>query len=105
MDISVRFLHNHMIKPLEISGLTSVVDSVKRKLLITDTTLRSFMPPQVRKMTPKLHHIFGCDICIIPKEMQIDLNIFRTIHVTYLQQDYVGRHIHNSLFSTTSSAH
>ena len=32
-------------------------------------------------------------------------NIFRTRLVTYLQHKSVGRHIRNSLFSTTSAAH
>ena len=64
-----------------------------------------FIPPQVSKMTPKLRQICGCEICIIPKDMQIYLNIFRTILVTYLQQKYVGRHTRNILFSTTCYAH
>ena len=37
--------------------------------------------------------------------MHIDLNIFRIKPVTDLQQNYVGRHTCNSLFSTTSAAH
>ena len=37
--------------------------------------------------------------------MQIVLNRFRTILVTYLQQNPVGRHTYNSLFSTKSDAH
>ena len=41
----------------------------------------------------------------IRKGMQIYLNTFKTILLTYLQHKYVGRHIRNILFSTTSSAH
>ena len=70
----------------------SAVDSVTHKLLISDTTSRSFSPPHVRKITPKLRQICGCVICIITKDMHIDLNIFRTRLVTYLQQNSVGRH-------------
>ena len=86
MEVSVRDLQNYMIKPFENGGLASVVDYVTQKVLIYDTTLRSFIPPQVRKMTHKLRHISGCEICIIPKDMHIDLNIFITILVTNLQQ-------------------
>ena len=37
--------------------------------------------------------------------MQIDLNRSRTRLVTYLQQQSIGRHTHNSLFSTKHAAH
>ena len=68
----------------------------------TLSTLRLFIPPQVCKMTPILRQICGCEICIISKYVQIDLNIFRTNIVSYFQQIYVGRHIRNSPFSTKS---
>ena len=54
MDIFVRGLHNDIIDPSNNGGLASVSDSVTQKFLISDTTLRLFIPPQVRKMTPKL---------------------------------------------------
>ena len=104
MEIYVRYLHNDMIKLFDNGGLASVFYSMTHKVLIIDTTLRSFIPPQLRKMTPKLHNIFGCELCIIPKDMQIGLNILRKIYVKYLQQKYIGRHTYNGLFSTTSAA-
>ena len=85
MYISVRYLHNDMIKSSENDGLASVFYFVTDKLLISDTRLRLFIPLKVRKMTPKLRQICGCELCIIPKDMQIYLNIFRTIIVTDLQ--------------------
>ena len=94
-----------MVKPYDNGGLESVVDYVTQKVLIRYTTLRSFIPPQVNKMTPKLHHIYICELCIIPKDMQIDFNIFRRRLVTYLQQIIFGRHTCNSLFSTKSASH
>ena len=54
------------------------------KLLISDTELRSFTPPQVRKMTPKLIQICGCEIFIVPKDVKIDLDRFRKIIVSDL---------------------
>ena len=63
-----------------------------------------FIPPHVRKMTPKLLQICGCEIFIIPKDMWIDLNIFRERLVTDLQHNSIRRHTRNSLFSTTSVA-
>ena len=78
MDITVRDLHNDTIKPSDDGGLESVVDSVTQKVLISDTTFRLFIPPQVRKLTTKLCQICGCELCIIPKDMQIDLDLVQT---------------------------
>ena len=76
MEIYVRDIHNDIIKPSNNGGLVGVVDNMTHKLLISDTTLRSFIPLQVRKMTPKLRQICGCALFIIPKDMQIYLNRF-----------------------------
>ena len=70
-----------------------VVEYRTHKVLKINKILRSFILPQFRKITPQLHQIFGCDICIIPKDMHIDLNGFITRPVTYLQQNSVGRHM------------
>ena len=94
-----------MIKTSDNYGLDIVVDSVIYKVLISDTTLNSFIPPQVRKMNPMLHQICGCKIYIIPKDVHIYLNTFGIRLVIYLQQNYVGKHTHNSVFITTSSEH
>ena len=102
MDISARYIHNDMIKQSENGGLESVVDYITHKVMISDTILRLFIPPQFRKMTAKLRQICGCEICIIPNDMKLNLNIFRKILVIDLQQKYVGRHTCNSLFITTS---
>ena len=75
------------------------------KVLISDTMLRSFIPPNDRKMTPRLYHICRCEICIIPKDLQIHLSIFRTEIVTDLQHNYVGINTHNSEYITTNAAH
>ena len=71
MDISARYIHNDMIKQSENGGLESVVDYITHKVMISDTILRLFIPPQFRKMTAKLRQICGCEICIIPKYMHI----------------------------------
>ena len=50
-QIYVRDIHNDMIKTFDNGELVSVADSMTRTVLISDTTLGSFIPPQVRKMT------------------------------------------------------
>ena len=56
-------------------------------------------------MTPKLCRIWACELCIIKKDTQIDLNRSRTRLVIDLQHKSVGRHTCNSLFSTKSAAY
>ena len=51
-----------MIKPFDNGGLESIVDSVIQKSLMSDTTLRSFIPPQFLKMNPKLRQIYRFEI-------------------------------------------
>ena len=92
-------------KTYDNGELYSIGDSSTHTVLISDTTLWSFIPPQVRKMTPKLHNICGCKLFFIPKNINIDLNGSRTIILTYLQHKLVRRHTHKSLFSTKSSAY
>ena len=105
MDIYFRDLHNDKIKPYESCGLASVVVSLTQKFLIIDTTSRSFIPPQVCKVTAKLRQIYRCEICIILKDAKNDLNRFRTRLVTYLKYKYDERHTRTSGFSTTSAKH
>ena len=76
-----------------------------QKVLISDTTLRSLILPQVPKSTPKLRQLCGCELCIIPKDMQVDINGSRTRVIIYLQQTSFGIHTCNSLFSATSAAY
>ena len=105
MDISVRDIHNDMIKPYENGGLESVVGYVTQKYPISDASLRLLIPPQVWKMTTILRQICEYELCIITKDMNIDLNRLRTRLVTYLQQKSVGRNTHKFLSSNTSAAH
>ena len=91
MWISFIDINNDMIKPSDNDMLESVVDCVTHRVLISDTTLRYFIPPQVRKMITKLRHICGWELCIIPKDMQIYLNRYRIILVPDLQQESIVR--------------
>ena len=94
-----------MIKASDNYGLDSVVDSEANKFLISDTTLRSFIPPQVSKTNPRLRQICGCESCTILKDMQIDINISRKNIVTELKHKPVGRHTFISIFYTTGDSH
>ena len=59
IEIYVRDIHNDIIKPFYNGRLERVVYCVTHKVLINNATLRSFITPQVYKMTPRLHQICG----------------------------------------------
>ena len=105
MDIYVSDIQYDIIKPSDNGGFVSVVDSITHRVMISDTTLSSFIPPQVWKITHKLRQICWYDLCPIPKDMKIYLFIFRTWLVTYSQHNSIWRHTLNSLFITTSDSH
>ena len=105
MNISVRDIQKDKIKQLGKGELEIVVDYVTHKVLIMNTSLSSFTPPQVCKITHKLRQICGYGIYIIPRDIQTNLNGFRTRLVTDLNQKSVFRHTNNSLCITTSAAH
>ena len=92
IEIYVRYLHNYIIKKSNNGRLAILFDSMTHKLMIIYTTLRSFIPSKVRKMTPKLCQICRHELCIILKDIQISLNIFITRLVSYLQHKYAERH-------------
>ena len=73
VEIYVRGIQNDMINPYDNGGLEILVDSVTHKLLKIDKALRLFIPPKIRKMTPRS-----------PKDIQIALYKFKKIIVTYL---------------------
>ena len=53
----MRDLHNDMIKISYNGGLESVVDFVTHKVLISDTSLRLFIPPKFCIITPRLRQV------------------------------------------------
>ena len=73
-----------MVKPYENSALKTIVYSVMQKSLIIDTSLRSFIPPQVWKITPRLRQICVYDLCRTPMDIQIYLNKLIKKLVIYL---------------------
>ena len=47
MDVYVGDIHNDMVKLYDIGDLGILVDSATNRVMISDTTLRSFILPQV----------------------------------------------------------
>ena len=46
-------------------------------VIISDTTLRSLIPPQLKKMSTKYKYMCGCELCIIMAQFQVSLSAYR----------------------------
>ena len=76
-DVSSRngFINIHTLSQYNYFG---IFKEICGEVQISDTTLRFFKPQKFRKLTPRLRQICGCELCIIPKDIQIRLIIIRT---------------------------
>ena len=70
--------HNQLIEPPEKGGLEGAVCKTTGKVLISDTALCSFLPPQLRRMSERHKQMCGCETCVISASMQQSLNAFHS---------------------------
>ena len=77
LQCSVRELHDDLIGPPP-KGLPCVYDSKTKKLLVSESTLRAMLPPQIRRMTVSQKEICGCECCIATKLLHQALLHFRS---------------------------
>jgi hypothetical protein len=75
LQISIRELHNDLLSagPLGLLGSRDASGAV----IISDTALRSLLPPQLKKMSTKYKAMCGCELCIIMAQFQASLNAYR----------------------------
>ena len=77
LQCSVRELHDDLIGPPP-KGLPCVYDSKTKKLLVSESTLRAMLPPQLRRMSVSQKEICGCECCISTKLLHQALLHFRS---------------------------
>ena len=75
-EVSVRELHNDLIKPVEEGGLACA--RVDGKVIISDTALRYLLPAQLKRMTQRHKQMCGCETCLTPRSLQESLNAHRS---------------------------
>ena len=80
-------MHNYLISKTN-SGLKEVYEN-NDKVLISDTALRSLIPPNIKKMSDKYKEMCGCEICIMAKSHQSDLNAYRLYMLKRMQKSKV----------------
>ena len=63
----------------------------KNNLLVSDTALRSLIPPNIKYMTTMYKQMCGCEICIMSKSLQNDLNQYRLMMLRRLEKSCVDK--------------
>ena len=63
LQVSIQELHNSMVSPSEEVLLKEEIYS-DNNIIISDSTLRSIIPPQLNKMSTQHKVVCGCDLYI-----------------------------------------
>eukprot|EP00978_Attheya_sp_CCMP212_P017892 scaffold48234_cov60-Attheya_sp.AAC.6 len=85
LECSVRQLHNELIVPPDQGGLLGARHHESNDVIISDTMLRSLVPPELRPI-PDHHKIMcGCTICNTSKYLQTSLNVWRHKHMKHME--------------------
>ena len=66
--MSVREPHNSLVSYPNDGGLKDARNE-DVKIIISDSTLRSFLPPQFKKMSARYKIMCGCECCISAKSI------------------------------------
>ena len=84
LQISVRELHNNLIKPEDQGGLKEAKDA-SGNVIIRLTALHYLMPPQVKKMTDSHKIMCRCKSCVSASLLHESLKAWRLRHIQQLQ--------------------
>ena len=70
--MSVRELHNSLVSDPNDGGLKDARDEDTNNI-ISDSTLRSLFPPQLKQMSARYKIMCGCECCISAKSIHSSL--------------------------------
>ena len=76
LQVSVRELHNSLVSNPSDGGLKDARDE-DGKIIISDSKLRSLLPPQLKKMSARYKIMCGCECCISAKSIHSSLLSWR----------------------------
>ena len=68
-QVSVRELHNNLVSDIDNFGLKEARYE-ENNIIISDSTLRSLLPPQLKNISSRYKVMCGCKCCISAKSMQ-----------------------------------
>ena len=76
LQVSVRELHNSLVSDPNYGGLKDARDE-DGKIIISDSTLRSLLPPQLKQMSARYKIMCGCECYIYAKRIHSSLLYWR----------------------------
>ena len=74
--MSVRQIHNSLVSDTNDGGLKDARNE-DGKIIISDSTLRSLLPPQLKQMSTRYNIMCGCEFCISAKSIHSSLISWR----------------------------
>ena len=76
LQVSVRELHNSLVSDPNDGGLKDARDE-DGKIIISDSTLHSLLPPQLKQMSARYKVMCDCECCIYAKSIHSSLLSWR----------------------------
>ena len=68
LQVSLRELHNSLVIDSNYGGIKDVRDE-HENIIISDSTFRSLLPPQIKQISARYKVICGCECCISDKSI------------------------------------
>ena len=72
LQVSVIELHNSLVNDPNDGGLKDARDEYDN-IIISDSTLHSLLPPQIKEMSARYKVMGGCECCIYSKSIHSSL--------------------------------
>ena len=82
--MSVRELHNSLVSDPNDGGLKDARDE-DGKIIISNSTLRLLLPPQLKQISARYKIMCGCECCIYTKSIHSSLLSWRDRHLKKLK--------------------
>ena len=76
LQVSIRELHNSLVSDPQYGGLNDARDE-ENNIIISDSKLRSLLPPQLKQMSAQNKIMCGCECCISDKIIHSSLLSWR----------------------------
>ena len=84
LQVSVRELHNSLVSDPNDGGIKGDRDE-DGKIIISDSKLRSLLPPQLKQMSARYKIMCGCECCIYAKSIYSSLLSWRDRYLKKLK--------------------
>ena len=70
LQVYVRELHSSLVSDPNCGGIKDARDEYG-KIIISDSTLRLLLPPQLKQMSARYNIMCGCECCISAKSVYV----------------------------------